>query len=135
MIPEDVFQKEFEISVCLTTEQFSTLPQSSLNELWTREDGSVSGSCLPLCMNKCINLHLQMTQLPVLTDSGFRIMPIFNAVLSVGLQITVSNTDFQSWRLHTEISPDLLMASCNVDDEILNPWSFYTEELKLFHNL
>ena len=30
--------------ICLTTEQFSPLSQFILNELWSRDDGSVSGS-------------------------------------------------------------------------------------------
>jgi len=37
--------KELQILPRLTTEQFSTLPQSIFDELWSREDGSVSGSC------------------------------------------------------------------------------------------
>ena len=39
------FQKGFHIVICLTTEQFSTLPQSILNELWASEDVGISGSC------------------------------------------------------------------------------------------
>jgi len=35
------FQKELQILTHLTTEQFSALPRSILNELWPREDGSV----------------------------------------------------------------------------------------------
>jgi len=34
------------ILIYLTTEPFSTLPQSLLNEFQAREDGSISGSCL-----------------------------------------------------------------------------------------
>uniref|UniRef100_A0A3Q3FSD5 SH3 and multiple ankyrin repeat domains 1 n=1 Tax=Kryptolebias marmoratus TaxID=37003 RepID=A0A3Q3FSD5_KRYMA len=35
----------FEILICLTTEQFSSLPQFILNELWFREGSSVYGWC------------------------------------------------------------------------------------------
>jgi len=34
--------KEFQIIIHLITEQFFTLTPSILNELWSREDGSVS---------------------------------------------------------------------------------------------
>lgn len=33
-----VFQNQFKILMCLNTEQFYTLTQSNLNELWPRED-------------------------------------------------------------------------------------------------
>lgn len=33
-----VFQNQFKILMCLNTEQFYTLPQSNLNELWPREE-------------------------------------------------------------------------------------------------
>lgn len=52
-----IFQKEFKSWVCLTTEQLFTLPQSILNELWTRKEnicGSVSESCLFLMVNGLI---------------------------------------------------------------------------------
>ena len=39
------FQKEFQILINLTTEQFSILLQTIFDELWAREDGSISGSC------------------------------------------------------------------------------------------
>ncbi len=43
-----VFQKELQILIRLTTEQFSTLPQSILNEPWPRENACASGSCLDM---------------------------------------------------------------------------------------
>ncbi len=42
------FQKELQILIRLTTEQFSTLPQSILNEPWPRENACASGSCLDM---------------------------------------------------------------------------------------
>jgi len=39
------FQKEFQILIHLTAEQFSVLSQSILNELWHREDVIISASC------------------------------------------------------------------------------------------
>lgn len=35
----------FQIQICLTTEEFSTLPELILNEVQLREDGSISGLC------------------------------------------------------------------------------------------
>ena len=40
-----ISKQNFRFPIHLTTEQFSTLPPSILNELWFREDSSVSGSC------------------------------------------------------------------------------------------
>ncbi len=42
------FPKELQILIRLTTEQFSTLPQSILNEPWPRENACASGSCLDM---------------------------------------------------------------------------------------
>ncbi len=41
-------KKNFKILIRLTTEQFSTLPQSILNEPWPRENACASGSCLDM---------------------------------------------------------------------------------------
>lgn len=38
------FPKKCQISICLTTKQFSTLLQAILNELWLRVVGTISGS-------------------------------------------------------------------------------------------
>jgi len=40
-----IFQKQFEMWTCQTTEHFSTLHQSILDELGPREAGGVSGCC------------------------------------------------------------------------------------------
>lgn len=40
-----MFQNKCPISVCLTTEQFSIFSQSILNELWSKDDSSIVGSC------------------------------------------------------------------------------------------
>lgn len=49
------FQKEFQ-TFYLTAEQFSTVPQSILNELWPRQDGGVSASCLHMASSCKIEL-------------------------------------------------------------------------------
>ncbi len=43
-----LFTYELQILIRLTTEQFSTLPQSILNEPWPRENACASGSCLDM---------------------------------------------------------------------------------------
>ncbi len=43
-----VFNVQLQILIRLTTEQFSTLPQSILNEPWPRENACASGSCLDM---------------------------------------------------------------------------------------
>ncbi|KAI5617286.1 hypothetical protein C0J50_23231 [Silurus asotus] len=54
-------KKELQIWIRLTTEQFSTLPQSIFNEPWPRENYCASGSCLDtinahLTWEKCISV-------------------------------------------------------------------------------
>lgn len=67
-----VFQKVFQGSVCLSTEQFSILPRSILYEPWSTDNSNVSGSCSLMASF----LHDRAAFL----DGTSVIMPVFNAV-------------------------------------------------------
>ncbi|KAF3690319.1 hypothetical protein EXN66_Car005991 [Channa argus] len=70
------FHKEFHILIHLTTEQFSILPQTILNELWPREHSSISGSYShmasslhdPASTNIC-RLHSERCSQTVISES------------------------------------------------------------------
>ena len=72
------YQKEHKSLIHLTTEPFSILPQTILDEFWFREDGSISGLCshiapslndTSVCKNANISLHLCIKRSTVFTES------------------------------------------------------------------
>ncbi len=97
------FPKKPQILIRLTTEQFSTLPQSILNEPWPRENACASGSCLDmasfltyrvlagndewhggLCSQQCF---LEVFLSPC-CDFHYSSIPVCDAVPSKGPKIT-----------------------------------------------
>jgi len=122
---------------CLTTEQFST-SQSSLNELWPREDGSVTGWGSDMAFF-----------FAVFTDSDFWKCSWAHAVISLtesslflmqcrprAWRSLASSIDLQPCPLHSEMSPDslnLLMILCTVDDGIFNTLTIFHLETQLWN--
>ena len=85
------------VPLLFSPEQFPTLPQSILNELWSREDSSVSGSCSHVASSlhdwalTCICVHIQWfleVFLSPCSDFHDRIGSIFNAELPEGLKVS-----------------------------------------------
>ena len=90
---------------CLTTEQFSTLLQSILNQLWPTEGGSAPGSCSHMVSSlhggalTCIRgWHDELCSQTMISEvflspCSDRIIPVVNAVKPEGL----SRTCIQFW--------------------------------------
>jgi len=70
------------ILIHLPTEQFPTLPQSILNELWSREDGRVSGSCSHMASSLHDRALTCMARWAVFTDNDFWKCSWAHAVIS-----------------------------------------------------
>ena len=101
-------EDEFQILIHLTTEQFSSLIQSILNELWSRENSTVSGSCSHVASSlhdgalTCIcGGYAELCSQTVISGSvpepmqwfNDRITSVFKADLPEGPKIT----DIQDW--------------------------------------
>ncbi len=129
------FPKELQILIRLTTEQFSTLPQSILNEPWPRENACASRSCLDMasfltyrvlagtangtvdCVHRQCFLEVFLSPC---CDFHYSSIPVCDAVPSKGPKITGIQYGFPALTLRTEIVPDSLnlwMILCTVDDD------------------
>jgi len=99
------------ISLHLITEQFSTLPQSILNEIWSRENSSVSGSCSHVAsslhdgaliylkegMINCVHWQLFLEVfLSSCSDFHERFISVFNSVLPKSKTSRTSNDELWS---------------------------------------
>ena len=133
------------VQIHLTTEEFSIYPQTISDELWSREDGGVSGSCSPVSSSSSwssFNLYLWFVWWTVFTDGDFWKCSWVHRWCCLRTQRPqTSSSDLCPCPTCTD-TPDclnLLMISCTVDDEIFKVFkgNFILRIifLKLFHNL
>ncbi len=146
------FQKELQILIRLTTEQFSTLPQSILNEPWPRENACASGSCLDMASFLTYRVlagngewHGGLCSPTMFSGSipepmlWFSITVAFLYVMQCRLRARRSRASsmvFRPWPLRTEIVPDSLnlwMILCTVDDDNFKLFAIFLWETPFWY--